>query len=156
MSNAVQAPAGSEAPAAEVGWFNVTRGIDVTTRLVCRDEPAFYLGEFILPSKSGKSKSRFQLIRIVRDDRLVTAYIYLGPAAKFPADQFQMLGGWVNEDGRGQAVHTVAELQDGADELRGRAVRREMAPVPLQDLFIRRADQKKEVVNAIRKGSLTV
>ena len=154
MSNAVQAPAGSEAPAAEVGWFNVTRGIDVTTRLVCRDEPCFYLGEFILPSKSGKSKSRFQCLRIVRDDRLVTAYVYLGPASKFPADQFQMLGGVIHENGRGEAVHTVAELQDGADELRGRAVRREFAPLPMQELFSRRVEQVKEVVKAVRKGSL--
>ena len=107
----------TEAPQGKVGWFKVGQALDAVTRSVTADEPCFYLGEMNLPSRSGKSRSRFQLLRVVRKDALVTAYVYLGPAAKFEADQFQMLGGIVTEDGRGHAVHTVGELQDGATEI---------------------------------------
>ena len=153
MSQTVQPATAGEAPGDTVGWFNLRVGLDVTVRAVFRDEPCYYLGEFVLPSKSGKSKSRYQLLRIVRGDRLVTAYVYLGPATKFRADQFQMIGGVV-ENGRGQVFHTVAELQDGADEIRGRALRRELEPLALQDLFQVLVEQKKAVLKAVRTGEL--
>ena len=149
----VQPAQQGDAPGATVGWFNLSGGLDVTVRAVFREEPCYYLGEFILPSKSGKSRSRYQLLRIVRADRLVTAYVYLGPAAKFLADEFQMLGGVV-ENGRGQVFHTVAELQDGADEIRGRKLLRELEPLPLQNLFMGMVEQKKAVRRAVRTGEL--
>lgn len=138
-----------EAPGANVGWFNVAHGIDVVAQAVYENEPCYYLGEFNLPSKSGKSKSRYQMLRVVRDDRLVTAYVYLGPARKFDAAQFQMIGGYTS-NGRGYAVHTVAELRDGADELRS-------APPPsvvasdMQGQFIEQIDQ----IARMRKGKST-
>lgn len=143
----------TEEPGATVGWFNVTKGIDVTTKAVFRDEWCWYLGEFELPSRSGKSKSRYQLLRVIRADRLATAYIYLGPAKSFTADQFQMIGGIV-ENGRGQAFHTVAELQDGADVLRGRPQRRELEPLDMSGLFQRTVEQKKAVRQLAYKGAL--
>lgn len=151
-SEYVQPLVDPEPPGATVGWFRVTHGIDVTTKAVFRDEPCWYLGEYNLPSKSGKSRSRYQLIRVVRNDRLETAWVYLGPARKF-GDQFQMIGGYM-ENGRGYAVHTVAELQDGADEIRGRDPRREVEPTDLQGAFIQRAEQKKEVLRMAQRGAL--
>ena len=124
-----------EAPGGGLGWFKVKQSVDTVTRAVVDSEPCFYLGEFNLPSRSGKSRSRFQLLRVVRNDTLVTAYVYLGPAGKFLADQFQMIGGTFTDDGRGQAVHTVAELQEGARELRSRPLRREIEPQDLQGAF---------------------
>ena len=85
---------------------------------------------------------------VVRENRLGTAYIYLGPASKFKADQFQMIGGYMS-NGRGYSDHTVAELQDGADILRNRPPRRELEPSPLQDLFQRHNEQKKIVMGAM-------
>lgn len=121
----------AEAPAGGVGWFQVDTALDAVTRAVQTDEPCFYLGEYNLPSRNGRGRSRFQILRVVRQDALVTAYVHLGPASKFHADQFQMLGGVV-ENGRGHAVHTVGELQEGADELRARKPRRELPPSDLQ------------------------
>lgn len=129
-------------PGAEVGWFKAKTALDATTRAVLDNEPCFFLGEFDLPSKSGKSKSRYQLLRVVRQDRLVTAYVYLGPAASFSADQFTMVGGWFSEDGKGYAEHTVAEMQDGADELRTKPQRRELAPSDLQGAFRNMTEEK--------------
>lgn len=116
----------AEAPGQSIGAFDATHALDAVTRAVRDDEACFFLGEFNLLSRSGKSRSRYQLLRVVRVDRLVTAYVYLGPAKKYAADQFQMLGGVVNEQGRGQAVHTVGELQDGADRIRNDPPRREL------------------------------
>ena len=76
-----------EKPGAEVVHFRMTSALDTVTRAVVADEPCYVLAELNLPSQSGKSKSRFQVLRIVRDDRLVTAYVYLGPARTFKADQ---------------------------------------------------------------------
>lgn len=133
----------AEAPRAEVGWFDLSRGLDVATRSVFDDEPCWYLGEFNLPSKSGKTRCRYQLLRVVRDDRLVTAYVYLGPASKYKADQFQMIGGYV-QNGRGCAVHTVAELRDGADELRSRPpMSQQVEPSDLQGVWREFVDQRE-------------
>lgn len=125
----------TEPPGVTVGWFNATKALDIVTKAVRDDEPCFFLGEFNLPSRSGKSRVRYQLLRVVRSDHLETAYVYLGPARKFAADQFQIVGGLVNEDGRGQAFHTVAELQDIGNELRSLPPRRELEPLPLQQMW---------------------
>ena len=132
----------SKEPGAEVGWFKVKEGIDVTTRVVLDNEPCFFLGEFDLPSKSGRTKSRYQLLRVVRDDCLVTAYVYLGPSATFTADQFTMVGGWFSENGKGYAEHTVAQMQEGATELRSRPQRRELEPSDLQGAFRNMTEEK--------------
>ena len=133
------------APGGIWGGFNAAGIIDATTRVVSPDEPCFYLGEFDLPSRSGKSKSRFQMLRVVRGDRLVRAYVYLGPAKTFKADQFQMIGGVVEEDGKGTAYHTVGELQEGAEELRNQPPRRELEPSDLVSQFKDYSEEKQRL-----------
>ena len=124
-----------------IGFFGAGPGLEVRVRAIFDDEPAYYLGEFIRPSRSGKSKSRYQLLRVVRDDRLVTAWVYLGPAAAFAQDEFQIPGGEVFE-GRGRVWHTVAELREIADELRSRPLRRELEPWDLQAAFQNFAEER--------------
>ncbi len=117
-----------------VGWFTAGQRIELRTRAVFDDEPAYLLAEFIRPSRSSRSKSRYQFLSVVRNDRLVTAQVYLGPAANFAADQFQIPGGEIFE-GRGRVWHTVAELREIADELRSLRPRRELEPTDLQAAF---------------------
>jgi len=114
---------------------DLPKAIEAVTNKVFADEPCFFLAEENRLSRSGKTMCRYQLLKVVRGDRLVTAYIYLGPASKFKADQFNMLGGVVDENGRGEAVHTVQELQEGADELRSRPPRRELEPLDMQGMY---------------------
>ena len=121
---------------------DIPKAIEVVTNKVFDDEPCFWLSEENRLSKSGKTMCRYQLLKIVRNDRLVTAYIYLGPASKFTADQFNIMGGTIDEKGRGEAVHTVAELRSGADELRALPPRRELAPLPLQNRFRDRVEER--------------
>ena len=132
----------AERPGAEVVHFRMTSALDTVTRAVVADEPCYVLAELNLPSRSGKSKSRFQVLRIVRDDRLVTAYVYLGPARTFKADQLLIPGGQV-EHGKGIAWHTVAELQEIADEMRSQPLHRETEPSDLQTSFQNMVEEKK-------------
>ena len=122
------------------------KGISAVTNVVQDDELCFLLAEENRLSRSGKTMVRYQLLKVVRDDRLVTAYVYLGPAKKFPADQFYMVGGVIDEDGRGRAFHTVAELQDGAEELRGRKPMREIEPSDLQTQFRNQVEETRLIL----------
>jgi D-arabinose 1-dehydrogenase-like Zn-dependent alcohol dehydrogenase len=132
----------AEKPGAEVVHFRMTSALDTVTRAVVADEPCYVLAELNLPSRSGKSKSRFQVLRVVRNDRLVTAYVYMGPASQFKADQVMIPGGQV-ENGKGIAWHTVAELQEIADELRVKPPYREIEPSDLQAAFQNMVEEKK-------------
>ena len=118
------------------------KGLATVATTVSADEPCFYLAEENRLSRSGKTMCRYQLLKVVRKDRLVTAYVYLGPSSKFKADQFHMIGGWVDDTGKGQAVHTVGELQAGADELRSRPPRRELEPLDLQTGFLNQIEER--------------
>lgn len=117
-----------------IGFFSNKQAIEVRTRAVFDDEPCYLLAEVNRPSRSFKSKSRYQCLQVVRGDRLVTAFVYLGPAASFAQDQFQIPGGDMFE-GRGRVWHTVAELRGIADEVRSTPPRREQEPSDLQGAF---------------------
>jgi hypothetical protein len=132
----------AERPGAEVVHFRMTSALDTVTRVVVADEPCYVLAELNLPSRSGKSKSRFQILRVVRDDQLVTAYVYMGPEGKFNSDQIVIPGGQVDK-GKGIAWHTVAELQEIADELRAQPLHREAEPSDMQTAFQNMVEEKK-------------
>src|SRR5262245_17627544 len=117
-----------------IAWFAGNQPIEVRTRAVFDDEPALYLGEFNLPARNSKGMNRYQVLRAIRNDRVVTARVYLGPSAAFTARQFQIPGGEVFPDGRGRVWHTVAELRECADELRG-IKNPDIAPSNLQTAF---------------------
>lgn len=130
--------------------FEAPKGLEslaAHTLAVMSDEPCFLLVEENRLSESSRYMSRYQILKIVRQDRLVNAYIYLGPASTFIADQFQLLGGVVDDNGRGHAVHTVGELQEAAAELRNRPPHRELEPLPLQQMWQEQVDQKQRFTN---------
>ena len=131
----------------EVTTFEMPKGIEVVTSSVYSDEPCFYLGEVIRLSKSGKTLCRYQILKVIRNDRLVTACIYLGPASKFLADEFQLIGGSVDDEGKGWAVHTVAELQEGAEDLRSRPPHRELEPWDLDAAFKNHVEERIKTQN---------
>ena len=120
-----------------IAWYTAPKHpIDVRVRTILEDEPCVYLGEFNKPSLSGKTRVRYQMLRVVRGDRLVTAFVYLGPAKAYAADQFQIPGGELDErTGRGRVWSTVGELRDIADRIRSDPPRREIAPSDLQGAF---------------------
>jgi CRISPR/Cas system-associated protein Cas10 (large subunit of type III CRISPR-Cas system) len=117
-------------------------GVDEITRLVSDDEMCFSLREINKPS-GNRGIRRFQELRIVRQDRLVTAYVDLGPAYMFKADPIFIPGGQV-VNGRGEAWHTVAELREIAEEFRGRPVYRPFEPSDLQSAFHNMVEERNK------------
>src|SRR3546814_16051389 len=51
------------------------------------------LRELNLPAPDFKGKRRFQIIEVVRGDRLVKWQLDMGPAKSFKANQFNLMGG---------------------------------------------------------------
>ena len=93
---------------------------------VSPDEPCFSLSEINLQSPGSRGWRRYQIIYVVRNDRLAEHRVDLGPARKFRASQFRIPGGVMSTvTGRGEILHTVAELQEIADHLRARDIIKE-------------------------------
>ena len=124
-------------------------GVDEITRLVSDDEMCFSLREVNKPY-GNQGMHRFQELRVVRYDKLVTAYVDLGPSYMFKADPIFIPGGQV-VNGRGEAWHTVAELREIAEEFRGRPVFRYFEPSDLQSAFYNKVEER----NRKRKNQST-
>lgn len=90
------------------------------TLAVRMNEPCAELREVNLKTPDQKSFHRYQIIKVVRDDKLVEFTHDLGDAREHTADQFRIPGGFVDEAGKGHIFHNVAELVDGAEYLRNR------------------------------------
>jgi len=114
-----------------VTHFQRPLGIEVYTNAVSADEPCYLLVEVNRLNEATDTLCRFQILKVVRDDSVVTACVPLGPAKDYTADGFTVPGGWIDEDGRGEAVHTVAELQEIAQFLRAEPLHRELEPLDL-------------------------
>ena len=86
--------------------------VTVATELININEPAFRLREMNLQTPDGLGWHRYQIISVVRDDRLAEYQEDLGPRADFLADEFEIPGGiWDPITGKGEILHTVGELQ---------------------------------------------
>ena len=117
-------------------------GVDEITRLVSDDEMCFSLREINKPYGK-KGMHRFQELRVVRYDKLVTAYVDLGPSYMFTADPIFIPGGQV-VNGRGEAWHTVAELREIAEEFRGRPAHRYFELSDLQSAFYNKVEERNK------------
>lgn len=83
------------------------------------DEPCFSLKEHNLQSPGSRGWRRYQIIKVVRDDKVTEFRRDLGAARRFKAKQIQIPGGIVDQvTGRGLILHTVGELMDMADSWR--------------------------------------
>ena len=84
------------------------------------DEPCFGLVELDLLRPDSHGYNRYQILYVVRRDRLAEYREDLGVRERWDADNFRIPGGvhWAN--GTMEILHTVGELRDIADVLRGR------------------------------------
>lgn len=125
-----------------ISKFERPKGVEVYTKTVFADEPCFMLVEGNRLNEATTTLCRFQTLRVVRNDSLVTAVVLLGNASDFTADGFQIPGGWIDEAGRGEAVHTVAELQEIAQFLRAEPPRRELEPWDLDSAYKNHVEER--------------
>ena len=131
------------APGQEVAHFRVTSALDAITLAVHKDELCYVLAEDNLMSQSGQ-RNRYQILRVVRSDRLSTAYVCMGPTSAFPMDQkpIFLYGGWVT-NGKGKAWHTVGELMEQADELRAKRFQSDLEPTDIWGNFLKQAEEQQ-------------
>lgn len=130
------------APGQTIGHFNAKDALSATTLSVFEDELCFILLEVNLLETTGHTLMRYQLLRVVRNDHLETAYVLLGPASQFTANPIVIRGGAVEPNGRGWAVNTVGELREIADELRA-LPRHEIEPIDIQGEYREYLDQRR-------------
>ena len=85
------------------------------------NEYALLLQELTQPSPGFRESHRYQIIKVVRGDRIATYRKDLGPARNFRGTDMSFIGGQIDDRaGRGKMWHTVAELQAMAEETRDR------------------------------------
>lgn len=94
------------------------------TNAVSMDEPCFVLKELHEQSPGSRGWRRYQIIKVMRADRVAEFRRDLGPARRFKVEQFCIPGGVVDEAGRIEIVCTVGELYDAAELLRSDKYRR--------------------------------
>ncbi len=94
------------------------------------DEPAFNLVELNLQSPDNSGWRRYQIISVVRGERLAEYREDLGAAKDFSADAFRIPGGvWDAFTRRMEVLHSVGELREVAEAVRlGPTVRPEIQP----------------------------
>jgi len=91
------------------------------TTYALKDEPCLGLYELNLKSPDQRSRRRYQILTVIRNDKPAEFRKDLGLAKKIKVDQFRIPGGVRDEaTGRFEVLHTVGELQDIADYLRAK------------------------------------
>lgn len=114
------------------------------TNLVRMDEPCFGLFELVQQSPGSKGFRRYQILLVVRDDRVSEFRRDLGPASSFTAPEFRIPGG-VREGRKIYIEHTVGELADIADLQRnGYFDQPEIVPTDLIGGYHDHVDQVKK------------
>ncbi len=89
------------------------------TNTVSLDEPCWSLKEVLGPAPDYKSLRRWQIIKVIRNDRIAEYRRDLGPAETFKVGEIAIPGGVVDlATGRGELLHTVGELLDIAEYYR--------------------------------------
>lgn len=89
------------------------------TNTVRLDEACFSLKELNEPTPDSKHVDRWQIIRVIRQDRVAEFRRSLGRAKKYKAEQIVIPGG-IQDVANGRIIidYTVGELMDAADYLR--------------------------------------
>src|SRR3990167_7380033 len=132
-----------QAPGQNLPGLNAKGAFDAVVTHVVEDEPCYLLAEINMLNASNMRRHRYQILKVVRNDSMVTAYVDLGPARLHKADEVSIPGGYVGENGKGYVFSTVGELREIAERLRSGLVRREIEPFDLQGAYDFYQEEKK-------------
>ena len=117
------------------------------------DEPAFNLVEMNLQAPDSSGWRRYQIISVVRGQRLAEYREDLGAAKDFTADAFRIPGGvWDAVTRRMEVLHSVGELREVAEAIRlGPTVRPEITP---RDLVSEYHDHVDRLVTIAKESGI--
>lgn len=91
-------------------------GLIQGTTYVLADEPCYRLDELNLQSPGSKGFRRYQILWVIRDDKLTEYREKLGDTKDFTSNEFHIMGGGIDEEtGRGFIEETVGSLKSIAD-----------------------------------------
>lgn len=116
-----------------------------STTWIDPDEPCFNLSELNGLGPGGGPFHRWQILVVVRDDRLAEHRTDMGPATAFEYPEFRIPGGGMEDDGHIWIVHTVNELREIANQLRHRSYEPTVAPPDLVDRYYKFMDEAKKL-----------
>lgn len=113
------------------------------TTYVLADEPCCSLSELNEMAPDYHSIRRYQILHVVRGDRLAEYRKDLGLASDFRAFPFQIVGGFKDgKTGRIYIEETVGRMKEMADEMRNRD--ESSRTIPVSDLIGGYADTKEQ------------
>lgn len=92
--------------------------VDCVTMVVSMDEPCVGLYEVDIQSPGNRGFHRYQVIKVMRNDKVAEAWVDLGLSSEWPHDIVRIPGGVRDNKGVFHIVHTVGELIDIANEVR--------------------------------------
>ena len=99
-----------------------SRLLSLSTNVVFDDEPCFELAEvnkvLPMPVHAGGGLRRFQVIRVIRGDRIWEHLRDMGPASAFKTEPFLFPGAVSDGSGRWNVLETVGRLKDAAENFR--------------------------------------
>jgi len=128
-------------------------GLALSAPAISLDEWCFGITEINLQSPGYKGFHRYQIVNVIRADKLVEHRIDLGLAKNFTAQQFKIPGGVIDEaTGRMEILHTVGELMDIAIAMRNGVIGKPPDFEP-SDLIGRYMNQLEEQERQRRKAS---
>ena len=121
------------------------------TTTITEDELALGLRETIRPSPDFKSRHRYQVIFVVRGEKVVEWMHDMGPETNFKTDQFNIVGGTKLPDGGISVWANVGYLREVADQIRrdGFESERRYGKEPRQDLvqaYLEELDMKNRAL----------
>lgn len=117
------------------------------TTWVLADEPCCSLSELNEMAPDFHSLRRYQILHVVRGDRLAEYRTDLGLASDFRALPFQIVGGFMDgKTGRIYIEETVSRMKDMADQMRNRD--ESDRSIPVTDLIQGYADTKEQQAKA--------
>jgi len=105
------------------------------TTYVLPDEPCCFLAELNELSPDFKSLRRYQIIHVIRNDRIAEYRTDLGPASTFKATEIQFVGGVRDGKGMGYIDETVGSMKEMADQHRANIGRDMDRPIPVLNLL---------------------
>jgi hypothetical protein len=114
------------------------------TTYVGMDEPCFCLYETDQLTPNSKEKHRYQVMKLVRNDRLTEFRRDLGHSKNFKAEQFFLMGGWQDDlTGKIAIEETVGRMLEMAEYMRTRVTAWTVPSQNLLDGYYKMKDKEK-------------
>mgnify|MGYP003651278571 CR=1 FL=1 len=118
--------------------------IELSSTEIMGHEPCYYLSEFNRPARDSRSDRRHQQITVIRNDRKVKLTRDIGNSLLF-GEEFQLVCGVPNGKGGGEALYSVSEAVQMAQQMNLTPPRKsEFKPKDWNKIFWENVEEKQK------------